>query len=707
MAAPDIFRNCWEGRVDEVRSSIAANAALVSSRDDSHFGGGYRPLHYAAYRGNDELCALLLASGAPLHDTNDDGCTPLLLAAQQGHARTAAILLLRGADPTGVDRAANTILDLAYDRPDIIAMLQSGTPPPEALLPSALSALAILPRCAAPARPAAAPTLAVLSCTADLRTAAGGSVASAPPKTMGGAASGGATVLSFRLPSLQQAAPASGAAAEEQAPAPPAQFSVRLEVRVRAQWRPAVPPAYHPQPPGASAAALPAVALPPSQYEVVLMLMGPQSLGASAGGGEGQQGQSAAAAQASLARPTVLFQGSIRAAPPSADTGLCGEDIPAVTAALQLPLPAGAPGEVPEAASPPPLHAPIASASLRLVARLRCVNALGASPWSAPSQEAVVRVELSPPPQGARSKQQQQRQGQGAQGAEPAGAPSDDADDTVAEGSVDGAPESACAPPVARRAAGEGLPVGPRAATLSTGLPPRPQPPAARAARDPQLETEGAEATVSTAQLRPAQSRGEITASRRSSSGGGVSALPPLPSALRPTPVQVKNAAGSAAAAAPPPARVPPQAALPEARGGGRPASALAAGTAPASAPTKAAAAAEAVQLPLAPSSTATAAARTSTKAAKGGTPDSITSSVQAGRSALPLAEAPPATGPRGASGRGGATGSATPEESRPFLCPHSSACASRGFHTHAGLAAHLKMLHGGKEGPLAGKART
>lgn len=698
MAAPDIFRDCWNGRINEVRSAIAANAALVSSRDESHFGGGYRPLHYAAYRGDVELCALLLASGAPLNDMNDDGFTPLLLAAQQGHATTAAILLLRGANPTGVDRAANTILDLAYDRPDILAMLKSGVLPPETLLPSAVSALAILPRCAAPARPAAAPTLSILSCTADLRTAAGGPVACAPPKTTGGTASEGATVLSFRLPPQQQAVPAT--AAGEQGPASPAQFTVRLEVRVRAQWRRAVPPAYHPQPVGASASGAepPAVALPPSQYEVVLMLMGPPSLGASSGG-DGSEGQ------ASVARPTVLFQGSIRAAPPSADSGLCGEDIPAVSAALPLAVPADPP------ASPP--HAPIASASLRLVARLRCVNALGASPWSAPSQEAVVRVELSPPPQGVRFRQQQ-GQGQGAQEAEPAGAPGDDADDATAEGSMAGSPELEGAPPVARRTVGEGGLVGPRMSALRVGLPPRPQPPPARAARDPELVSDGGtEVAASQALLWPPQaqgSRGEIAASRHTSSGGGgVSALPPMPSAPRPTPGQSKGAAG--AAAAPSPSRVPSQAALPGARGGGKPASGLAAGAAPAPAPTtKAAAVAVAVQLPPAPSTAATAAARAS-RAVIGGTPASVTSNLPAGRFSLPPAGVP-VTGLRGASHGGGATGSASgsaaPAESRPFLCPHSSGCASRGFHTPAGLAAHLKMLHGGKEGSImkvAGKA--
>jgi ankyrin repeat protein len=36
----------------------------VNAEDTDEFGGGYRPLHYAAYLGHAELCQLLVQNGA-------------------------------------------------------------------------------------------------------------------------------------------------------------------------------------------------------------------------------------------------------------------------------------------------------------------------------------------------------------------------------------------------------------------------------------------------------------------------------------------------------------------------------------------------------------------------------------------------------------------------------------------------------------------
>lgn len=57
----------------------AANAV-----DETEFGEGYRPLHYAAYAGHSETVRALLRCGADARAKNSAGCTALFLASQQG-----------------------------------------------------------------------------------------------------------------------------------------------------------------------------------------------------------------------------------------------------------------------------------------------------------------------------------------------------------------------------------------------------------------------------------------------------------------------------------------------------------------------------------------------------------------------------------------------------------------------------------------------
>ena len=76
-----------------VVSALLAARARVSAKD----GGGYTPLHLAAFRGDLELVQILLAHGADAHARTDDGKTPAMIAEQGGHQEVAR--RLRGEEP--------------------------------------------------------------------------------------------------------------------------------------------------------------------------------------------------------------------------------------------------------------------------------------------------------------------------------------------------------------------------------------------------------------------------------------------------------------------------------------------------------------------------------------------------------------------------------------------------------------------------------
>ncbi|TCI03923.1 hypothetical protein EZV61_06930 [Corallincola luteus] len=86
---------------------------------DVVFSNGDRPLHFAIRQQNDELINYLLVRGTALNSLNEDGLSPLMLAARLGQVVTVEQLLSAKAEIDQVDSAGANALLLAVVGPEV------------------------------------------------------------------------------------------------------------------------------------------------------------------------------------------------------------------------------------------------------------------------------------------------------------------------------------------------------------------------------------------------------------------------------------------------------------------------------------------------------------------------------------------------------------------------------------------------------------
>ena len=103
----DIHTASWEGNAKVVERFLREAPALATAYDETDWGDGNTPLHYAAYNNHLEVCQLLCEEGdwaLSKRDVNQPnkkeagGVTPFFMACQQGHADIVEYLLGKGAD---------------------------------------------------------------------------------------------------------------------------------------------------------------------------------------------------------------------------------------------------------------------------------------------------------------------------------------------------------------------------------------------------------------------------------------------------------------------------------------------------------------------------------------------------------------------------------------------------------------------------------
>ena len=118
---PPVVGAAFYGHVAVCQVLINADANLEARAPD-----GATPLCIAAQQGNAELAALLLAHRAAVDAPRPKyGDTPLCIAAQQGNAEVAALLLKHGAAVDAADNNGQTPLSMAAQlgHPELVALL--------------------------------------------------------------------------------------------------------------------------------------------------------------------------------------------------------------------------------------------------------------------------------------------------------------------------------------------------------------------------------------------------------------------------------------------------------------------------------------------------------------------------------------------------------------------------------------------------------
>ncbi|MFW5856726.1 MAG: ankyrin repeat domain-containing protein [Planctomycetota bacterium] len=100
---------CQNGDFDEVRALLREARWLARSVDDN----GLTPLHIAALAGFGDIVFQLLRYKADVNAENRAGMTPLHAAAMGGHSDVAEILVVHGAEVNRRDRLGNTPLYFA------------------------------------------------------------------------------------------------------------------------------------------------------------------------------------------------------------------------------------------------------------------------------------------------------------------------------------------------------------------------------------------------------------------------------------------------------------------------------------------------------------------------------------------------------------------------------------------------------------------
>ena len=92
-------------------------------------GCGSGALYQAAYKGDFQKVASLLAAGEKIEESDSKGWTPLMIASAEGHLKTVKLLLEKGANPNAKNRYGRTALMFAAHygyTPIVEVLLESG-----------------------------------------------------------------------------------------------------------------------------------------------------------------------------------------------------------------------------------------------------------------------------------------------------------------------------------------------------------------------------------------------------------------------------------------------------------------------------------------------------------------------------------------------------------------------------------------------------
>ena len=107
MSGEEACRLAYEGKLEELRKAIEDNPALATIKDQ----GQRQPIHWACSGGQDMVLYYLVNShNASIHEADDAGWTPLIIAASAGRDQIVENLLRQYADVNHVTSTGHTAL---------------------------------------------------------------------------------------------------------------------------------------------------------------------------------------------------------------------------------------------------------------------------------------------------------------------------------------------------------------------------------------------------------------------------------------------------------------------------------------------------------------------------------------------------------------------------------------------------------------------
>ena len=109
--ADEIHDAVQDGDIEQIVQLLTDNPEVIKSANED----GQTPLHLAAEGGDLKMMTLLIKFGGDVNARDSDGATPLHVAVDSGNNEAVKALVAKGADLNAKNNDGQTPLDIAHD----------------------------------------------------------------------------------------------------------------------------------------------------------------------------------------------------------------------------------------------------------------------------------------------------------------------------------------------------------------------------------------------------------------------------------------------------------------------------------------------------------------------------------------------------------------------------------------------------------------